>query len=165
MKLLRRQLCQILLYARLLPLSCAKQQTVYHAHHAAQLPFFSTAAPQSLALTDWLSAQKNVSWQGILKNIYGVDSAYPGVVVAAPPGKTGEREDAGTYWYNWTRDAALVMKGLVRRFAKGDKSLEPLIRAYISNAEALQRVPNRSGDITTGGLGEPKVRDGKLTLD
>jgi glucoamylase len=43
------------------------------------------------------------------------------------------------------------------RYTTGeDKSLRTLIDDFIDSASKLQQVPNPSGDVSTGGLAEPK---------
>jgi glucoamylase len=60
-------------------------------------------------------------------------------------------------FYTWTRDASLTIKALVDRFlTTGDTVLEDVVKAFISSQATLQRVDNPSGNIATGGLGEPK---------
>lgn len=51
----------------------------------------------------------------------------------------------------------MTFKALIERFIdSGDEDLEPLIQAYITGQAALQGVSNPSGELDTGGLGEPK---------
>ncbi|ORY81921.1 Six-hairpin glycosidase-like protein [Protomyces lactucae-debilis] len=152
MKVQLRSCCFALLSTRSILTSTA--QLLKHTH--PQTPFFrdlvSSSTPQDLPFTQWLTAQKNVSLAGLFRNIYGVDSPYPGVVIAAP-------QDGANYYYQWTRDAAIVMKPVVKLFAGGRKDLESLIRAFIANTAKLQKVPNLSDGLTEGvsrGLGEPK---------
>jgi glucoamylase len=59
-------------------------------------------------------------------------------------------------FYTWTRDSALTFKQLIEMFIAGDTSLQTIIEDYISSQAYLQTVSNPSGDLSTGGLGEPK---------
>lgn len=59
-------------------------------------------------------------------------------------------------FYSWTRDAALTAKYLVDAFIAGNKDLEQTIQQYISAQAKVQTISNPSGDLSTGGLGEPK---------
>lgn len=59
-------------------------------------------------------------------------------------------------FYTWTRDSALTIKQLVELFIAGDTSLQTIIEEYISSQAYIQTVSNPSGDLSTGGLGEPK---------
>jgi glucoamylase len=59
-------------------------------------------------------------------------------------------------FYTWTRDAALTAKYLVEAFIAGETGLQETIQEYISAQAHLQTVSNPSGDLSTGGLGEPK---------
>lgn len=60
------------------------------------------------------------------------------------------------YFYSWTRDSALTFKCLVDQFLAGSTALESEIRAYISAQAKVQTISNPSGDLCSGGLGEPK---------
>jgi glucoamylase len=60
-------------------------------------------------------------------------------------------------FFTWTRDASLTIKALVDRFVTtGDTVLEDTVKSFVSSQATLQRVDNPSGNIATGGLGEPK---------
>ena len=63
-----------------------------------------------------------------------------------------------TDWYTWTRDSALVFKGIVDAFdRKYDPALQTQIENFVIAQAKLQPVPNRSGDLVNGsGLGEAK---------
>lgn len=50
------------------------------------------------------------------------------------------------YLFTWTRDAALVMKGLLETLiTTGDASLEVILRNYVEAQGVLQQLPNPSG--------------------
>ena len=61
-------------------------------------------------------------------------------------------------WYTWTRDSALVLKGIVDSFVdKYDANLQTQIHNYVISQAKLQGVSNPSGSFSNGaGLGEPK---------
>jgi glucoamylase len=69
---------------------------------------------------------------------------------------------AHTDWYTWTRDAALVLTGIVDSFAHNYSStLQTTIQNYITAQAKLQGVTNPSGGLANGlGLGEPKFMVG-----
>ena len=57
----------------------------------------------------------------------------------------------------WIRDSALVYKYLVDTYVAGrDNSLLQGIYDWVSSQTKLQQVPNPSGTVDAGGLGEPK---------
>lgn len=61
------------------------------------------------------------------------------------------------YFYTWIRDSALVFKYITDRWVSGrDNSLRQRIEDWISAMGVLQQIDNLSGNLTTGGLGEPK---------
>ena len=61
------------------------------------------------------------------------------------------------YFYSWRRDSALVFKYLVEEFISGrDPSLRDLIDDFVMAEARFQKIPSRSGCISSGGLGEPK---------
>jgi glucoamylase len=70
----------------------------------------------------------------------------------------GAIDSPTTDFYTWSRDAALVLKGLVDIFADDyDAGLQAIIQNYVASQARLQGVRNPSGALTDGlGLGEPK---------
>lgn len=84
-----------------------------------------------------------------------------GLVVASPSTSNPN------YLYTWVRDSSLVFKVLIDQFTSGvDPSLRTLIDDFVSAETDLQQVANPSGNITTGGLGEPKFNiDGSAYTD
>lgn len=59
--------------------------------------------------------------------------------------------------FTWTRDSSLVFKLLVDQFTSGqNNSLKPLIEDFVFSQAAIQQLTNPSGNVSTGGLGEPK---------
>ena len=66
------------------------------------------------------------------------------------------KSDSLIDFYTWTRDSALTLKVLTDTFIAGDFSLQPTIEDYIAAQAKLQITSNPSGNLGTGGLGEPK---------
>lgn len=67
-------------------------------------------------------------------------------------------DEHATDWYTWTRDAALVYKGLADAFAhEYSADLQIHIQNFVASQAQLQGVGNPSGGLSDGkGLGEPK---------
>ncbi|BDD58087.1 hypothetical protein MAP00_003394 [Monascus purpureus] len=143
------------------------------ASNLAQIAVAAATSAESSAASDsldsWLARETPYALDGILNNI-GPDGAkavgaVSGVVVASPsksnPDSKKEKAHANgcicIYFYTWTRDAALTVKCLTDLFlVNGDVNLQSQIQNYISRQAYLQTVSNPSGDLSTGGLGEPK---------
>ncbi|KAF7980587.1 hypothetical protein HWV62_37342 [Athelia sp. TMB] len=115
----------------------------------------STYASRSSSADTYISTEGPLARAGMLANI-GPDGskssgASPGVVVASPSTTNPD------YVYTWVRDSSLVFKTMIDQFTTGqDDSFGDLIDDFVSAEAALQQVANPSGNITTGGLGEPK---------
>ncbi|KAJ5714421.1 uncharacterized protein N7483_011602 [Penicillium malachiteum] len=112
-------------------------------------------APRATTSLDaWLASETAVALQGIQYNIGSsgayAESASSGIVIASPS------TDDPDYYYTWTRDSALTMKVVIDLFRNGDSSLQGIIEDYIDAQAYIQTVSNPSGDLSTGGLGEPK---------
>ncbi|GAM41977.1 hypothetical protein TCE0_043f15539 [Talaromyces pinophilus] len=128
----------------------------------AALPLFQRgfASPARLearvtgTLDSWIAQESPFALEGILANIGSsgsqVSGAASGIVIASPSKSNPD------YFYTWTRDSALTFKQLIEMFIAGDTSLQTIIEDYISSQAYLQTVSNPSGDLSTGGLGEPK---------
>ncbi|KAM5351995.1 hypothetical protein ACJ41O_004718 [Fusarium nematophilum] len=108
------------------------------------------------AVDDFIESETPIAVEQLLCNI-GPDGChangvYPGVVIASP-----DTQDPD-YFYTWTRDAALVFKYIVDRFAQRyDAGLQKSIQQYIASQAKLQGVSNPSGSLSDGaGLGEAK---------
>ncbi|QRV81394.1 glycoside hydrolase family 15 protein [Ceratobasidium sp. AG-Ba] len=107
----------------------------------------------SSPINQFIEAQYPIAKQGIFDNI-GSQGAYakeasPGVVVSA--GGTTRPE----YRITWIRDSSLIFKTLVDIWAAGrDDSLLPGIFDWVASQNRLQKTPNLTGNLTTGGLGE-----------
>ncbi|KAF5388835.1 hypothetical protein D9757_005602 [Collybiopsis confluens] len=135
---------------------------------------FSAIAALSVLLTTstLVSAQSNVAdayvatespiaKAGLLANIgpsgskssdQGLASgAFSGIVIASPSTVTPD------YLFTWTRDSALTLQAVIDQYTLGlDKSLRAQIDNYVAAQAIVQQISNPSGDISTGGLGEPK---------
>lgn len=106
----------------------------------------------------WVYEQSVVSWKNLLANIgdseYCQDDAlFSGVIVASP---SKVKPD---YYYQWTRDSALTIRTLIhylQDYQFNDTSIQILVEDFIWNNYELQRLNTVSGDLMTGGLGEPK---------
>ncbi|GAB1526175.1 glycoside hydrolase 15 protein [Rhizoctonia solani] len=104
-------------------------------------------------MQDFIQRQYPLAKQGILDNI-GSQGAYardakPGVVVSSP---STEPVD---YKHTFIRDSSLIYKALIDIWADGrDDSLLPGIYDWVSSQGRLQKTPNLTGNLTTGGLGE-----------
>ncbi|KAF9883776.1 hypothetical protein FE257_002806 [Aspergillus nanangensis] len=123
------------------------------AFRPAQIPL--SDASESDPLDVWLEAEIPYALDGVLNNIGSrgakATGVYEGVVIASPS------KNDPNYFYTWTRDAALTIKCLVDAFAvSNDPRLQQAIRDYIDVQVSLQTVSTPSGDLATGGLGEPK---------
>ncbi|KAI0373730.1 glucoamylase [Pilatotrama ljubarskyi] len=113
------------------------------------------AFAQSSAADAYVASESPIAKAGVLANIGPSGSkssgAKPGVVIASPSTSNPN------YLYTWTRDSSLVFKALIDQFTTGeDTSLRNLIDEFTSAEAILQQVPNPSGTVSTGGLGEPK---------
>ncbi|KAL9113705.1 MAG: hypothetical protein Q9227_002150 [Pyrenula ochraceoflavens] len=107
-----------------------------------------------IPLDDYIKYETPYALQGILNNIGDKGSQVPGasegVVVASPS------TENPNYFYTWTRDSALTFKYLISTYIGGNDTLEGLIHNYTSAQAKLQVLSTPSGDLSTGGLGEPK---------
>ncbi|TGZ81816.1 putative glucoamylase [Ascodesmis nigricans] len=111
-------------------------------------------SPRQVSVDAWVSAEEPIARSSIFRNIGNqgefAKSAAPGVVIASPSTSSPD------YYYQWTRDAALVYKTLLNTYINGNTSMETLLEQYIDHQAGLQRLETRSGGYTSGGLGEPK---------
>ncbi|KLT45107.1 hypothetical protein CC85DRAFT_241547 [Cutaneotrichosporon oleaginosum] len=133
--------------------------------------------PSAPKLDKWILAEADFAYKRILDNIGPAAGVRDGVVIASP--SKGDNSSEPDYFYTWTRDAALTITSLLPSFlpesylspwhsvwstdaplqrshTNSDPLLEGLVRSYISFQAKLQRIPNPSGDLWTGGLAEPK---------
>lgn len=66
-------------------------------------------------------------------------------------------ESYPNYFYQWVRDAAITMKGIVGEYERSrDADLMDVVEQYVKIQEAIQGKANPSGGYYSGGLGEPK---------
>ncbi|KAK3343986.1 glucan 1, 4-alpha-glucosidase [Lasiosphaeria hispida] len=110
------------------------------------------------SVDSFVETETPYAWQRLLCNIgaggCAASGASSGVVVASPSKSNPD------YWYTWTRDSALVFKGIVEAFTHSyDPALQTQIQNFIAAQAKLQGVSNPSGSLSSGaGLGEPKFR-------
>ena len=113
---------------------------------------------RSLPLEQWLPRQEKVALKNLLRNI-SPPGAAKGAVVASPS------QINPNYWYNWVRDAALVMSFIVEQYRNtGDPNQKSyyldLIWDYIDFSRTNQLTATPSG-----GPGEPKFNvDGTVFM-
>ncbi|KAJ7072585.1 glucoamylase [Mycena amicta] len=119
---------------------------------------WSTAILLAFCLTTFAHAAANPDFyliDSMLANIGSSGSKAVGVpsgIVIASPSKTNP-----DYFYTWTRDSSLVFKTIVDQYSGGQSpELQTLIEQFIQAETKLQNVTNPSGNILSGGLGEPK---------
>ncbi|KAK0651308.1 glycoside hydrolase family 15 protein [Cercophora newfieldiana] len=108
------------------------------------------------SVDSFIQTQTPISWERLLCNI-GSDGcraqgAASGVVVASPSKSNPD------YWYTWTRDAALVLKGIAEAFTHDyNTTLQRQVQNFVGSQAKLQGVSNPVGDLSNGaGLGEVK---------
>ncbi|KAL2160084.1 hypothetical protein VTH06DRAFT_1739 [Thermothelomyces fergusii] len=108
------------------------------------------------ATDDFIKTETPIAWEKLRCNI-GADGcaaagAAAGAVIASP-----SKSDPD-YFYTWTRDAGLVLTGLVDALSHNYSSaVQRNIQDYIIAQAKLQGVSNPSGSFADGaGLGEPK---------
>ncbi|EIN12991.1 glucoamylase [Punctularia strigosozonata HHB-11173 SS5] len=117
----------------------------------------SGVCASSKSVSAYISSESPIAHSKLLDNI-GPDGAkapgaFPGVVVASPS------TDNPNYYYSWIRDSSLVFKTLIDDYVNGkntSKSLRSLIDDFVTASSVFQQTPNPSGNVSTGGLGEPK---------
>ncbi|KAF8843359.1 glycoside hydrolase family 15 protein [Paxillus ammoniavirescens] len=114
-----------------------------------------SAWAQSGTVDQYITTESPIARAGVLANI-GPDGskssgAYRGIVIASPSTANPN------YLYTWVRDSCLVFKELIDQYTSGQNTtLRTLIDSFITAETKLQQVPNPSGTVSTGGLGEPK---------
>lgn len=111
--------------------------------------------PLRMPLDEWAIEQARHCVDGMLANVGHGHGVLPGVVVASPSQRHPD------YFYQWTRDSALVINTLLD-VANADKHHHDAIMktaaAYVDNQYQLQRLDTLSGTFSGNhlGLGEPK---------
>ncbi|KAH2838909.1 hypothetical protein KXV85_003274 [Aspergillus fumigatus] len=132
--------------------------TVSALSDPAQIVIPATITPQTTdPLVSWLAQETSYALDGVLNNVgpYGAKAtgASSGIIIASPSQSNPD------YYYTWTRDAALTVKYLVGSFAADhDPAIQRIIEDYVESQAHLQTVSNPSGNLSSGGLGEPKLR-------
>lgn len=109
----------------------------------------STTDPTKLSFEAWIDWQEKKAWDGLLANV-NPEGTAEGCVVASPSIVLPD------YWYEWTRDSALVMRTVIQAYFGGRKELRPLIDGYVRGTQIMQRKETPLGGFRTGGLGEVK---------
>ncbi|GIC90883.1 putative glucoamylase/glucan 1,4-alpha-glucosidase [Aspergillus udagawae] len=132
--------------------------TVSALSDPAQIVIPAIITPQTTDLLElWLAQETSYALDGVFNNIgpngAKATGAGSGIVIASPSQSNPD------YYYTWTRDAALTIKYLIDSFAAdNDPALQKIIEDYIDSQARLQNVSNPSGNLSSGGLGEPKLR-------
>ncbi|KAF8345397.1 glucoamylase [Amanita rubescens] len=122
-----------------------------HLMPAVLLGLVGVAYAQSSLVDAYYARESPIAKAGVLANIGPLGSgAKPGIVIASPSSSNPD------YLYTWTRDSAITLRALIDQYVLGDTSLKPTIDDYVNSQAKIQSVPNPSGTIDTGGLGEPK---------
>ncbi|PGH17298.1 hypothetical protein AJ79_01182 [Helicocarpus griseus UAMH5409] len=111
------------------------------AGYALAVPTATQQTKRQTGVEEYIASESPIAYQGVLNNI-GPDGS----------GAQGAAAD----FYTWTRDSGLVFKELGDAFIAGDAALEVHLQNYVTAQAELQKVSNPSGDLETGGLGEPK---------
>lgn len=147
------------------PSSSSHHQVSLGPNDALKISDHSFPIPTNEQLDTWVSRQREISWEYLLDNIapggLNAVSAAPGTVIASPS------KSYPNYFYQWVRDAAITMKGIVNQYEKTkDADLRDIVEQYVAIQATIQGTANPSGGYDSGGLGEPKfmVDGGPFTL-
>ncbi|KAF3906695.1 Glucoamylase [Dactylellina cionopaga] len=102
-------------------------------------------------LDAWLDTEASLAQALLQSNIGSSNNTFvgPGVIVASPS------TSSPNYFFQWTRDASVVMEHLVGEYLANGAYLQ-YIKDWVNVQSILQHTSNPSGSFTTGGLGEPK---------
>ncbi|KAF7348265.1 Glycoside hydrolase family 15 protein [Mycena sanguinolenta] len=114
----------------------------------------SVAVLAQTSVDSYIATESPIAKAGVLANIGPSGSksqgAKAGVVIASPSTTNPD------YLFTWTRDSSLVFKALIDQFTSGaDTTLLGQIQNFVTAEAIIQQVPNPSGTVSTGGLGEP----------
>ncbi|KAI0064146.1 glycoside hydrolase family 15 protein [Artomyces pyxidatus] len=101
-------------------------------------------------LDDYITTQTPISENGLLNNTGLSAGAALGVVAVST--QIGIPEIA----YTWIRDAALVYDFWIDRLTLGDTTLRSTLDDMVAVLTKSQHVRSPSGNVTTGGLAEPR---------
>nr|BAL43555.1 glycoside hydrolase family 15 protein [Tricholoma matsutake]BAW34499.1 glycoside hydrolase family 15 protein [Tricholoma matsutake] len=116
---------------------------------------FTAVGGQSGTASAYLAAESPIAKVNLLANIGPSGSKSQGAkagVVIASPSTTNPN-----YLFTWIRDSALVFQTFINQFTLGlDTSLRSQIDNYVVAQTVIQQIPNPSGSVSSGGLGEPK---------
>ncbi|KAK4050795.1 hypothetical protein OIV83_003216 [Microbotryomycetes sp. JL201] len=114
--------------------------------------------PRQLPLSMFIDKQERTCWYRLLENIHPPETD-PGCIVASPS------RFEPNYWFQWTRDSALVMHTLVDQFKKSGH-FRSEIDDYVNESQKLQHLDTVIGNYHTGGLGDVKYNvDGTAFTD
>ncbi|BGP18495.1 hypothetical protein JCM10213_001189 [Rhodosporidiobolus nylandii] len=103
-----------------------------------------------LPLADFLASEKRTAWTRLLANVQP-EGASPGCVVASPSKALPD------YWYEWTRDSAIVERNVVHRYIReGRPEDRKTLEEYIEASRIMQHKETVIGGFSNGGLGEVK---------
>ncbi|BGP26472.1 glucoamylase, glycoside hydrolase family 15 protein [Rhodotorula toruloides] len=103
-----------------------------------------------LALDDFLAFERDVAWKRLLGNV-NPEGTSQGCVVASPSKALPD------YWYEWTRDSAVVERTIVHRFIRERRAEDwTRLTEYIVASRIMQHKQTVLGGFEDGGLGEVK---------
>lgn len=124
---------------------------------AAPAPKVERRQADTIALEEFLGREFNISLQGAILNIGGVNGnivpgADPGYVVASPS------TENPNYFYSWTRDSALTELMLTDELlfgidVVGNNTIQKIVEQYTVAQAQLQTVTNPAGALWPAGLG------------
>ncbi|GAA5889397.1 hypothetical protein JCM6882_000731 [Rhodosporidiobolus microsporus] len=103
-----------------------------------------------LPLSDFLTKQHATAWERLLSNVHP-EGTEAGCVVASPSKALPD------YWYEWTRDSAVVERNVVNRYIRERRPDDlKTLEEYIEASRIMQHKKTVVGGFTDGGLGEVK---------
>uniref|UniRef100_A0A0K3CET8 glucan 1,4-alpha-glucosidase n=1 Tax=Rhodotorula toruloides TaxID=5286 RepID=A0A0K3CET8_RHOTO len=103
-----------------------------------------------LPLDEFLRFERDVAWKRLLVNV-NPEGTSKGCVVASPSKALPD------YWYEWTRDSAVVERTIVHRFIRERRAEDwTRLTEYIEASRIMQHKQTVIGGFEDGGLGEVK---------
>ncbi|BGP34199.1 hypothetical protein JCM10296v2_006014 [Rhodotorula toruloides] len=103
-----------------------------------------------LPLDEFLRFERDVAWKRLLANV-NPEGTSKGCVVASPSKALPD------YWYEWTRDSAVVERTIVHRFIRERRAEDwTRLTEYIEASRIMQHKQTVLGGFEDGGLGEVK---------
>ncbi|KAM0790789.1 hypothetical protein ACM66B_004637 [Microbotryomycetes sp. NB124-2] len=108
----------------------------------------SMSDPRDMPLSIFIDKQERTSWHRLLDNIHPPETD-PGCIVASP-----SRQEPN-YFFQWTRDSALVMHTLVDQFKKTGHFRDK-VDEYVQESQKLQHLDTVLGGFHEQGLGDVK---------